>query len=320
MNRKIAVSNFLSTLVNIFKSKKYFTIIIVPQKAQKVHKFKISDLSLTILGVLTLFFIIISGFMLFNYFELVSKATTVGDLRETNMRQKEKIREFQDKIDTLEAQMEKIRQFDEKLRIITNIGEYTKGEEMFGVGGPLPEEGESVTDVDKYTKSLMKEISVDLDKLQEESKLREESIQELLSFLEDQKNILASTPSIWPARGFITSGFGYRRSPYTKTLRMHEGLDIANKVGTAVIAPADGIVVFAGIEGGYGKLLTIDHGYGIATRYGHLDSILVKEGDKIKRGAKIGTIGQTGLTTGPHLHYEVRVNSVPVNPKNYILN
>jgi murein DD-endopeptidase MepM/ murein hydrolase activator NlpD len=320
MNRKIAKKSFLSSLVNIFRSKKYFTIIIVPQKAQKVHKFKISDLALTALGVLTLFFVIVSGIMLFNYFELVSKATTVGDLRETNMRQKEKIREFQDKIDTLEAQMEKIRQFDEKLRIITNIGEYTKGEEMFGVGGPLPEEGESVTDVDKYTKSLMREISVDLDKLQEESKLREESIQELLSFLEDQKNILASTPSIWPARGFITSGFGYRRSPYTKTLRMHEGLDIANKVGTPVISPADGIVVFAGIEGGYGKLLTIDHGYGLATRYGHLDSILVKEGDKIKRGAKIGTIGQTGLTTGPHLHYEVRVNSVPVNPKNYILN
>jgi murein DD-endopeptidase MepM/ murein hydrolase activator NlpD len=191
---------------------------------------------------------------------------------------------------------------------------------MFGVGGPLPEEGESVTDVDKYTKSLMREISVDLDKLQEESKLREESIQELLSFLEDQKNILASTPSIWPARGFITSGFGYRRSPYTKTLRMHEGLDIANKVGTPIIAPADGIVVFAGIEGGYGKLLAIDHGYGITTRYGHLDSILVKEGDKIKRGKKIGTIGHTGLTTGPHVHYEVRVNGVPVNPKNYILN
>ncbi len=320
MNRKITKKNFLSTLVNIIRSKKYFTIIIVPQKAQKVHKFKISDLALTALGVLTLFFIIVSGVMLFNYFELVSKATTVGDLRETNMRQKEKIREFQDKIDTLEAQMEKIRQFDEKLRIITNIGEYTKGEEMFGVGGPLPEEGESVTDVDKYTKSLMREISVDLDKLQEESKLREESIQELLSFLEDQKNILASTPSIWPARGFITSGFGYRRSPYTKTLRMHEGLDIANKVGTPVIAPADGIVVFAGIEGGYGKLLAIDHGYGITTRYGHLDSILVKEGDKVKRGKKIGSIGHTGLTTGPHLHYEVRVNSVPVNPKNYILN
>ena len=320
MKKKIFRTDIISTFTNFIKSKKYFTIIIVPQKAQKVHKFKISDLTLMILGILTIFFIFVSGIMLFNYFDLVSKATTVGDLRETNRRQKEKIREFQENIDKLETQMEKIRQFDEKLRIITNIGEFSKGDEMFGVGGPLPEEGESVTDVDKHTKSLMTEISVDLDKLQEESKLREESIQELLSFLEDKKNLLASTPSIWPTRGFITSGFGYRRSPYTKTLRMHEGLDIANKVGTPIIAPADGIVVFAGIEGGYGKLLSIDHGYGIVTRYGHLDSILAKEGDKIKRGEKIGTIGQTGLTTGPHVHYELRVNGVPVNPKNYILN
>lgn len=320
MNRKIFKTDIISSFINFIKFKKYFTIIIVPQKAQKVHKFKVSDLTLMIMGVLIVIFVIVSGNMLFKYFELAINTQTMGDLRETNRRQKEKIREFQENIDKLETQMEKIRQFDEKLRIITNIGEFSKGDEMFGVGGPLPEEGESVTDVDKYTKSLMTEISVDLDKLQEESKLREESIQELLSFLEDKKNLLASTPSIWPTRGFITSGFGYRRSPYTKTLRMHEGLDIANKVGTPIIAPADGIVVFAGIEGGYGKLLSIDHGYGITTRYGHLDSILAKEGDKVKRGEKIGTIGQTGLTTGPHVHYELRVNGVPVNPKNYILN
>lgn len=302
------------------KKKKYYTLIIVPQKADRVRKFKMSDLSLYILASFALLTIIASGFMLYNYLDVRFKVSELNSLREENRIQKDQIREFASKLEDLNDQMEKIRQFDEKLRIITNMGDLTQGEEMFGIGGPFNEGEESVTELDKRHESLIREIKVDLERLQEESKLQEESLQELLSFLEDQKNLLASTPSIWPSRGFITSGFGFRRSPYTKTLRMHEGLDIANKSGTPVYATADGIIIFAGIEGGYGKLLTIDHGYGVMTRYGHLHSILVKEGDKVKRGDKIGAVGCTGRCTGPHLHYEVRVNNVPVNPKNYILN
>jgi murein DD-endopeptidase MepM/ murein hydrolase activator NlpD len=302
------------------KKKKYYTLIIVPQKADRVRKFKISDITLYILASIAFLTIIASGFMLFNYLDVRFKVSELNSLREENRVQKDQIREFASKLEDLNDQMEKIRQFDEKLRIITNMGEHIQGEEMFGVGGPSFEGEESVTELDKRHESLIREIKVDLERLQEESKLQEESLQELLSFLEDQKNLLASTPSIWPARGFVTSGFGYRRSPYTKTLRMHEGIDIANKTGTPIYASADGVVIFTGIEGGYGKLLTIDHGYGVMTRYGHLHTILAKEGDKVKRGDKIGTIGCTGRCTGPHLHYEVRVNNVPVNPRNYILN
>jgi murein DD-endopeptidase MepM/ murein hydrolase activator NlpD len=302
------------------KKRRYYTLIIVPQKADRVKKFKISNISLIVIAIFLFFALVTSGFMLYNYLDVRLKVAELNKLREENRTQKDQIHEFASKLEDLNAQMEKIRQFDEKLRVITNIGEFTEGEEMFGIGGPFLEGEESVTELDKRHESLIREIRVDLERLQEESMLQEESLHELLSFLEDQKNLLASTPSIWPARGFITSGFGYRRSPYTKTLRMHEGLDIANKVGTPVYASADGIVVFTGIEGGYGKMLAIDHGYGITTRYGHLNSILVKEGDRIKRGDKIGMIGCTGRCTGPHLHYEVRVNNVPVNPKNYILN
>jgi len=300
--------------------KRYFTIMVVPQKADRVRKIRISNYLLYTLSAISLGVLITASIMLYNYMDIYAKAREVTELREKNRELRDQIQEFALKIEDLNEQMDKISQFDEKLRIITNIGEFSEGEEIFGIGGPIMEGGESVTELDKRHDSLIKEIRVDLENLQEESKIREESLQELLSYLEDQKNLLNSTPSVWPTRGFVTSGFGYRRSPYTKTLKMHEGLDIANKTGTSITATADGVVVFAGIESGYGKMLTVDHGYGLMTRYGHLDTILVKEGDRVSRGDKLGTVGCTGLCTGPHLHYEVRVNGVPVNPMNYILN
>lgn len=161
---------------------------------------------------------------------------------------------------------------------------------------------------------------MELDRLHKESMLREMSLNELTIYLEGEQDYINSTPSIWPTRGFVTSGFGYRRDPFTRCIKMHEGIDIANKVGTLVYTGADGLIVFAGIESGYGMLITIEHGYGMATRYGHLDTILVHEGDRVKKGDKIGTIGCSGRCTGSHLHYEVRINSVPVNPQSYIVN
>jgi murein DD-endopeptidase MepM/ murein hydrolase activator NlpD len=130
---------------------------------------------------------------------------------------------------------------------------------------------------------------------------------------------LASVPATWPARGWVTSDFGQRLDPYTAERLMHTGLDIAAEHGKPVYAPSDGTVVFAGPEGTYGNVMVIDHGYGIKSRYGHLAKILVKPGDRVKRGQEIAAIGNTGRSTGPHLHYEVRVNGLPQNPRKFIL-
>jgi murein DD-endopeptidase MepM/ murein hydrolase activator NlpD len=100
---------------------------------------------------------------------------------------------------------------------------------------------------------------------------------------------------------------------------MHKGLDFAAMIGTPIYAPADGVVSYAGREGGYGKIVSIDHGYGIVTRYAHNSRLLVKTGERVKRWQKIAEVGSTGRSSGPHLHYEVRVNGVPVDPENYIL-
>ena len=121
-------------------------------------------------------------------------------------------------------------------------------------------------------------------------------------------------------RGWVSSGFGKRVSPFTGLSERHAGIDIANRLGTAVLASADGIVVYSSRNGSLGKTVKIKHGYGLKTSYGHLSKILVKKGEKVKRGQKIAEMGSTGRSTGPHLHYDVTHNGVHVNPFNYILN
>ena len=146
----------------------------------------------------------------------------------------------------------------------------------------------------------------------------EESLKEVLKTLTIQEDLLAHTPSILPASGRITSGFGMRYNPWSKRREFHKGLDIANRPGTPIFAPADGVVTYRGWKKGFGKFLSVDHGYGYRTRYGHLKRILVKVGDRVRRGQIIAQLGNTGRSTGPHLHYEVLVRGRHVNPKNYI--
>ncbi len=137
--------------------------------------------------------------------------------------------------------------------------------------------------------------------------------------LSQKKDLLLATPSILPARGWLTSRFGYRSDPFTGKPTMHSGLDIAAMHGTPVVAASSGIVSYVGYEAGYGKIVTIDHGYGVSTRYAHNSELFVKVGQKVKRREKIAAVGSTGRSSGPHLHYEVRVEGVPVDPENYIL-
>ena len=131
---------------------------------------------------------------------------------------------------------------------------------------------------------------------------------------------MASTPAIRPCKGWKTSNFGYRISPFTGRREFHKGFDIANRKGTPIVATADGVISFSSQKGLLGNALYIDHGHGMVTRYGHLDKILVKRGKSVKRGDKIATMGNTGRSTGPHVHYEIHMNGIPVNPEQYILN
>ncbi|MCY4644050.1 MAG: M23 family metallopeptidase [Bacteriovoracales bacterium] len=147
----------------------------------------------------------------------------------------------------------------------------------------------------------------------------EVQIHSLDQFLLDKESMLRSTPSIFPTRGWITSYYGPRKSPHSGRKKMHEGLDIGGKTGTPILAPADGVISFSGHKAGFGKFVQIDHGYGLETIFGHAHKLFVREGEKVKRGKTIALLGSTGLSTGPHLHYEVRVNGIAVDPLYYIL-
>jgi murein DD-endopeptidase MepM/ murein hydrolase activator NlpD len=147
----------------------------------------------------------------------------------------------------------------------------------------------------------------------------EGNIHKLDQFLLDKESFLNSTPTILPADGWITSYFGQRMSPWAGRLKMHEGLDVGAPYGTPVYSPADGIITYSGEKAGFGKFVQIDHGYGIETIYAHNQSLSVRSGQKVKRGSLLAAVGNTGHSTGPHLHYEVRVNGIAVDPLYFIL-
>lgn len=160
-----------------------------------------------------------------------------------------------------------------------------------------------------YKYKIIKNIASDL----------EEEIHYLDQYLLNKESVLRSTPTILPSNGWITSYFGHRISPTAGVRKMHEGLDVGANYGTPIVAPADGVVTFAGRKSGFGLFVQIDHGYGIETIYAHSQKILTKNGNKVKRGDLIAKVGSTGASTGPHLHYEVRVNGIAVDPLYFVL-
>ena len=152
-------------------------------------------------------------------------------------------------------------------------------------------------------------------------KLYERQAFETLSHFRDTKILLRNTPSLRPARSpWITSRFGPRRDPVTGRPAMHKGLDLGGYTGMPIIAPADGKVVYAGMRGGFGITVVLDHGFGVQTHFGHLSALHVEYGETVKRGSTIGEMGSTGKSTGTHLHYEVRRWGIPLDPEPFMLN
>ncbi len=156
--------------------------------------------------------------------------------------------------------------------------------------------------------------------LSEDAQLEEVLQQELMQAVREKRTSLLATPSIWPVEGYISSSFGMRRSPFGRGRAFHKGIDIKQRSGTPIVSTASGTVKQSGYDGAYGISVEVDHGIGIITKYAHMQKSNVKIGQWVQRGEVIGYVGSTGRSTGPHLHYEVRVGGVPVNPMRYILN
>jgi murein DD-endopeptidase MepM/ murein hydrolase activator NlpD len=182
--------------------------------------------------------------------------------------------------------------------------------------GLVPEVSKSISITDRK----ITEIKAGLEWLGQQTELESQILKDLSAAAQEKADQWASTPSIWPVRGALTSKFGPRVSPFTGKRALHAGIDIGSPAGTEIRSPASGKVVVAAYDGRMGKFIRIDHGYGIETTYGHLSKIHVKYGDKVHRGDLIGLVGSTGkFSTGPHLHYQVAVNDTVVDPIHYIL-
>ncbi len=211
-------------------------------------------------------------------------------------------------------------EFEHQIRLLANINKPGDTDGLFGVGVSAPEDLNPKMELDEEHSRLVKAMHRQVKQLAHASEKQEKTLTRLLDKLEEQKNVMAHTPAIRPAQGWITSHFDYRQSPFTGRREFHKGIDIANRHGTPIVATADGVVSFSGENGALGQVVIIDHGYGIVTRYAHLEKGLKKRGERVRRGDVVALMGNSGRSTGPHLHYEVRLNGVPVNPEKYILN
>lgn len=171
---------------------------------------------------------------------------------------------------------------------------------------------------DRFDDRDIERMHTAIRELIERAGIRKTSLATLSRYFRDQSAQVAQRPSLWPIKGWVTSNFGMRTSPFTGETAMHEGYDIAAPIGTVVRAPAGGTVVYVGTHDNYGNYLVIDHGGGLTTHYGHLASSLVAEGVRVSARAPIALVGNTGRSTGPHLHYEIRMMDIPVNPAPYL--
>ncbi|MFP2926375.1 M23 family metallopeptidase [Pyxidicoccus sp. 3LG] len=302
-------------------AKKSFTLMVIPDHDAPVKRYTIQRSFLMQVGMGLMLVVGLAAGASIHYFQVAADASENRILREENLTLRSQLKSVRERIEHIGSTLDRVERFDQKLRAVTLLSDPQRN---LAMGPTEPEAGTTAPATDTQftqltTTETPKALLGRLDRLSAEATRQEQSLQELQAYFQDQKSMLASTPSVWPARGWVTSDFGSRLDPYTADRVMHAGIDIAAPHGKEVYSPSDGTVVFAGLEGGYGNVLVIDHGYGIKTRYGHLAKMLVKAGDKVKRGALIAAVGNTGRSTGPHLHYEVRVNGIPQNPRKFIL-
>ncbi|NOX35815.1 MAG: M23 family metallopeptidase [Deltaproteobacteria bacterium] len=245
---------------------------------------------------------------------------TITDQNDEIKNQRSQIQSFAGEIETLKKEVANLSKFENKVRLIADIQQTSNSSGLIGIGGIPKEELDTDIPLEQKHNNLMREMHKQVNQINMAAKKQALDFEDLIKLLEQKRNLLASTPSIKPVDGWITSRFGYRISPFTGRKEFHSGLDIANKTGTKIIASANGRISYAGRKMYIGNLVVIDHGHGRVTKYGHMKKILVKSGQEVKRGDVIGLIGNTGRSTGPHVHYEVRINGTPVNPLRYILN
>ncbi len=292
-------------------SKKFYTIMIVPHAAAKFRRLKISKNFLVASGCF-LGLLFVAGLM-FPHLLLKSSQlrASLNRLTVENEELKKTNEKFEGSLAELRTRLAEFETKATKFAMMVGV-EDLNGQQMAAGGSSFDLKGLSP----KASEAM---IEGEINTLKERSGALEDSFRTLDMAFQKQSLLLSSTPSIYPVRGLLGNGYGWRRDPFTGMRDFHQGLDLVAPLGTRIVAPADGIVTRVGPSGGFGISVFISHGYGIITRYGHLAGYNVRVGQRVKRGDVIGTVGTTGRSTGPHLHYELLVHQRNVDPVKYIL-
>jgi murein DD-endopeptidase MepM/ murein hydrolase activator NlpD len=305
-------------------AKKFYTVLVLPDASSQIRRFHIAKPLLSALAVTAGLIFIVFLFLIYQAVGHTGHMLELRQLRTTSNEQANLLQKFEG----LEKKMAKLRELDLRLRTVAGLEVKDAESSIVGVGGAdtLSSSALLVAAIAHQTSPTNPSTGIrtdnlggEFDRVRREMKDRNKSFQGLIESLETKRSLLASTPTIWPVKGWLTAGFGQRRSPFTGQRQMHEGVDIANTVGTPVIAPADGVVTYTGPLGGFGDVVSVDHGHKISTLYAHLQEHKVSQGQRVRRGDVIGLVGTTGRVTGPHLHYEIQVNEVAVDPTKYVI-
>ena len=300
----------------------YYTLMLLGRKARSPLRIQLSKRLLWCLGLIAL--ILVAGilFLLFGYvkgrFDLYALRVERQGLLAQNARLVERGNEkdqqlvfLSDKMRAVEMTLERIEEMEGRVRVLS------QGE---GLGGPLIVDDAKRTPLIKTgaNQAEIAQFYASAQNIMERIQINRVNLSRVVRFFTARRSEILQIPSRWPLRGWVTSLFGARTSPFTGEPDMHDGIDIAAPEGAVIRAPAAGQVIFSGQKGGYGNVLMLRHGRGITTLYAHLTRALVEEGIQVPSGAPIALVGNTGRSTGPHVHYEVRMNNIPVNPMRFL--
>jgi len=299
-------------------SKRGWTVIVVPRGSSTSRVVEVSNTALKLAGSLAVAAVMIA--LLLGY-GTISRSVNLARAKAVaaeNERLGDELTVIHGRLAGLADTLTVLEKRDSQLRVLANLNPIDPQVQAAGIGGPRPGiPAEAPTGV---LAERAGQVRVDLNAMIRRANLLARSFAETADSLAEHTERLGATPSILPTQGWLTSAFAaMREHPILHENRPHEGIDITAPAGTPIEAPANGQVTFSGWETGYGNMVVIDHGYGVVTRFAHASRLLVGAGAKVRRGQAIALVGNTGLSTAPHLHYEVHVRGRPVNPLKYIL-
>ncbi len=296
-------------------SRKRFSLLLIPQHRGKVIERKIS---LNLLVLLLVGFVILVSSGVFFSLDAASRAydkLRLYSLERENRQLQAKLRELSATTEDIRLQMAELIEKEKKVRMVFGLPQVDEQIRELGIGGPR------LSHPDDVGTNLEQALTyeAEIDRLLRQARFERDNFEQIYSTLTDRKKTLDHTPSVRPSAGYLSCGFGMRVDPFTGRKQLHRGVDLAADIGTPVYATAHGVVDQVKRDVGLGKLVRVDHEHGYTTVYAHLSRISVKRGQHLKRGEVIGAVGNTGYSTGPHLHYEVYFQGRAKNPLRYFL-